>query len=384
MSLQEYRRKRRFDGTPEPDADRRGAPARRPIFVVQLHHASSRHYDFRLEADGVLKSWAVPKGPSLRAGEKRLAVEVEDHPLSYAGFEGDIPSGHYGAGHVDVYDHGTWACDGDPLEAIAAGKLDFVLQPTDLAVLRRAHAAMRKRLDEAWTLRNPDNPLKTPQELLTLASIGLLFKPGLTEGIDFRGGTTIRTESSVPVDVGAYRDALSGVDAGDVSITEVFDPSFRDDQHVAMIRLSAREGEESVTPEVIAQVEAALFIVVGFFAQGGRQPLLQFSCGNAPWFGFAPHQLAEGKRAASPFQFGTPLIIQATAFVEDEEHFKAGLAEQYVGWFMVGGAEFIQAVADVQGLQQALADPALALPLARVGEKGVGLFGLMRQQAQVI
>ncbi|WWW36056.1 DNA ligase D [Stenotrophomonas rhizophila] len=127
MSLQEYRRKRRFDGTPEPDADRRGAPARRPIFVVQLHHASSRHYDFRLEADGVLKSWAVPKGPSLRAGEKRLAVEVEDHPLSYAGFEGDIPSGHYGAGHVDVYDHGTWACDGDPLEAIAAGKLDFVL-----------------------------------------------------------------------------------------------------------------------------------------------------------------------------------------------------------------------------------------------------------------
>ncbi len=127
MSLQEYRRKRRFDGTPEPDAERTGAPARRPIFVVQLHHASSRHYDFRLEADGVLKSWAVPKGPSLRVGEKRLAVEVEDHPLSYATFEGDIPSGHYGAGHVDVYDHGTWACDGDPLEAIAAGKLDFVL-----------------------------------------------------------------------------------------------------------------------------------------------------------------------------------------------------------------------------------------------------------------
>ncbi len=127
MSLQEYRRKRRFDGTPEPDAERHGAPARRPIFVVQLHHASSRHYDFRLEADGVLKSWAVPKGPSLRAGEKRLAVEVEDHPLSYATFAGDIPEGHYGAGHVDVYDHGTWACDGDPLEAIAAGKLDLVL-----------------------------------------------------------------------------------------------------------------------------------------------------------------------------------------------------------------------------------------------------------------
>ncbi len=132
MSLQEYRRKRRFGETPEPDDERRGAVARRPIFVVQLHHASARHYDFRLEADGVLKSWAVPKGPSLRVGEKRLAVEVEDHPLSYATFEGDIPEGHYGAGHVDVYDHGTWACDGDPLEAIAAGKVDFVLHGSRL------------------------------------------------------------------------------------------------------------------------------------------------------------------------------------------------------------------------------------------------------------
>ncbi|MDR6096333.1 DNA ligase D [Stenotrophomonas sp. SORGH_AS_0321] len=132
MSLHQYRRKRRLGAaegsTPEPDDQAgRGRPARRPIFVVQLHHASSRHYDFRLEMDGVLKSWAVPKGPSLRVGEKRLAVEVEDHPLSYATFEGDIPKGHYGAGHVDVYDHGNWAIDGDPLEALAAGKLDFVL-----------------------------------------------------------------------------------------------------------------------------------------------------------------------------------------------------------------------------------------------------------------
>lgn len=131
MSLRDYTRKRRFDDTPEPDAESKGgtgqAKAKRPIFVVQLHHARARHYDFRLEADGALKSWAVPKGPSFRVGEKRLAVEVEDHPLSYATFEGDIPAGNYGAGHVDVFDHGTWASDGDPLEAIAAGKLDFVL-----------------------------------------------------------------------------------------------------------------------------------------------------------------------------------------------------------------------------------------------------------------
>ncbi len=138
MSLHQYRRKRRLGGgsgqTPEPDdAPARGNPKRRPIFVVQLHHASSRHYDFRLEMDGVLKSWAVPKGPSLRVGEKRLAVEVEDHPLSYAGFEGDIPEGHYGAGHVDVFDHGSWACEGDPLQAMAAGKIDFVLHGQRLA-----------------------------------------------------------------------------------------------------------------------------------------------------------------------------------------------------------------------------------------------------------
>jgi len=93
---------------------------------------------------------------------------------------------------------------------------------------------------------------------MMVASVVLIFTMGLNFGIDFRGGTTIRTESTTQVDVGAYREALSGIDAGDVSITEVFDPSFREDQHVAMIRLSAREGEESVTPEVIAEVEAAL------------------------------------------------------------------------------------------------------------------------------
>ncbi|MCU1118074.1 DNA ligase D [Stenotrophomonas muris] len=138
MSLHQYRRKRRLGGgtgqTPEPDdTPARGDPQRRPTFVIQLHHASSRHYDFRLEMDGVLKSWAVPKGPSLRVGEKRLAVEVEDHPLSYAGFEGDIPEGHYGAGHVEVFDQGTWACEGDPLQALAAGKIDFVLHGQRLA-----------------------------------------------------------------------------------------------------------------------------------------------------------------------------------------------------------------------------------------------------------
>jgi bifunctional non-homologous end joining protein LigD len=128
MSLREYTRKRRFEKTPEPSADAAArARAGLPTFVIQLHHARARHYDFRLEVDGVLKSWAVPKGPSLRVGEKRLAVEVEDHPLSYGSFEGDIPEGNYGAGHVQIFDEGRWAPDDEPLEAIAAGKLDFTL-----------------------------------------------------------------------------------------------------------------------------------------------------------------------------------------------------------------------------------------------------------------
>jgi bifunctional non-homologous end joining protein LigD len=152
MSLREYARKRRFDQTPEPAGDAGGKRGRRPIFVVQLHHASVRHYDFRLEMDGALKSWSVPKGPSLRVGEKRLAVEVEDHPLSYAEFEGDIPAGHYGAGHVDLFDRGVWSSNGDPLEALAAGKIDFVLHG--------------QKLGGGWKLVRTAKPASKPQWLL--------------------------------------------------------------------------------------------------------------------------------------------------------------------------------------------------------------------------
>lgn len=165
MALDEYNRKRDFSATPEPGgtpAGRRGKQAALQ-YCIQKHDATRLHYDFRLELDGTLKSWAIPKGPSLDPKARRLAVHVEDHPLEYATFEGSIPEGHYGAGDVIVWDRGVWVPQGDPEEGYRKGKLKFALEGEKLS---GSWNLVRTRMDgnkEQWFLIKSNDETARPE-----------------------------------------------------------------------------------------------------------------------------------------------------------------------------------------------------------------------------
>ena len=166
MALELYRRKRNFKTTPEP-AGRVGHRRRRRglAFVVQKHAASHLHYDFRLELDGVLLSWAVPKGPSLDPNDKRLAMHVEDHPLEYGDFEGVIPPKQYGSGTVLLWDRGTWIPHGDPAESYRKGKLKFRLDGEKLHgdwTLVRSHGGRYGADGKGWLLIKEDDDHAQP------------------------------------------------------------------------------------------------------------------------------------------------------------------------------------------------------------------------------
>jgi len=175
MALNTYRDKHNFAMTSEPPltlAAQEKGQRQQSIFVVQAHQARRLHYDFRLEVEGVLKSWAIPKGPSLDPAQKRLAVEVQDHPLAYAKFVGTIPAGQYGAGTVTVWDHGTYdtMLADQPVpqtvtEGIAAGRLELTLYGSKLRgqfVLTRMHGQERRQ--QHWLLIKKQDPWAQPEK----------------------------------------------------------------------------------------------------------------------------------------------------------------------------------------------------------------------------
>ena len=170
MSLKEYNEKRDFKKTPEPSGPRSSSPRRTNKealrFVIQKHEASKLHYDFRLETpDGVLLSWAVPKGPSLDPRQKRLAVETEDHPLDYIDFEGVIPEGNYGAGTVIVWDSGTYTTEGDVRQQFSDGKISFALSGKKI---KGSFVLIRiKQRHKQWLLIKADDPFATSERDLT-------------------------------------------------------------------------------------------------------------------------------------------------------------------------------------------------------------------------
>lgn len=192
--LARYRSMRDFGITAEPAGE--VAPATQALrYVIQKHHARRLHYDFRLELDGTLKSWAVPKGPSLNPANKRLAVEVEDHPLEYRHFSGDIPAGQYGAGHVDVWDRGTWTPKGDPHEGLRKGRLHFILDG--------------EKLRGAWVLVRTGRPDRQPQWLLFKEPDDAAVGPDQPEIVDLRP-EPLGPEEADPDDAGQPRGTRRG------------------------------------------------------------------------------------------------------------------------------------------------------------------------------
>lgn len=172
MALKDYQKKRRFDETSEPKGKTKKSK-NKLIFVVQRHAATRLHYDFRLEMEGVLKSWAVPKGPSLDPKDKRLAMMVEDHPYDYKDFEGNIPEGNYGAGQVEVWDSGTYepleensklSDEKELLKELHAGSLKIILQGKKLKG-EFALVKMKNTEDNAWLLiKHKDEFAESPYD----------------------------------------------------------------------------------------------------------------------------------------------------------------------------------------------------------------------------
>ncbi len=194
-SLRTYQQKRRFDQTPEPKPEKKQVKSKRR-FVVQKHRAKNLHYDFRLEADGVLKSWAVPKGLSPNPGVKRLAMAVEDHPLDYANFEGVIPEGQYGGGTVMVWDRGTYEPEnGEQIGTlIRKGEVKLKLKGKKL---KGSWVLVRTR-DRNWLLIKHRDQYASENELTETSPKSVLTQRTLAEIASQEGGDVEKAASGDP------------------------------------------------------------------------------------------------------------------------------------------------------------------------------------------
>lgn len=195
MALTEYKKKRSFDKTPEPGPKKRSTRTGR-LFVIQKHRATQLHYDFRLEVDGVLKSWAVPKGPSLDPTVRRLAMQVEDHPVDYAKFEGVIPEGEYGGGTVMVWDYGTYKPEesADAASALRKGELKFSLNGKKL---KGSWVLVRTR-ERQWLLIKHRDYYTTEEEVTELAPASILTRRTLAEIAEDEGGNVKKAATGDP------------------------------------------------------------------------------------------------------------------------------------------------------------------------------------------
>lgn len=216
-TLDEYNRKRHFELTPEPRGRVHAATSAGGAFVVQKHDARRLHYDFRLELDGVLKSWAVPKGPSLDPRDRRLAVETEDHPLEYGGFEGVIPEGEYGGGTVLLWDRGRWTPQGDPRASYERGRLTFTLEGERLRGRWHLVRSSRSRADD-------ERGKGVKQEWLLIKANDEHARPGEGASLVETATTSVESGRDLPRIAATRRRVWSG-EQGEVPPTSVVDPS---------------------------------------------------------------------------------------------------------------------------------------------------------------
>jgi bifunctional non-homologous end joining protein LigD len=194
-ALTDYKKKRRFSKTPEPGPEKKSTRSGR-LFVVQKHRATRLHYDFRLEVDGVLKSWAVPKGPSLDPTVKRLAMQVEDHPVDYARFEGVIPEGEYGGGTVMVWDLGTYNPEDtdDVATSLRKGELKFSLNGKKLS----GSWALVRTQNRQWLLIKHRDYYTTDLDVTEIAPASILTRRTLAEIAEDEGGNIEKAATGDP------------------------------------------------------------------------------------------------------------------------------------------------------------------------------------------